>query len=86
MKMITYTYFVGCKDATLVMDNVDGKCCHQAELEEHDVVVGEPGDFHTMENAPQDGKGHDRCKLRVHQDLRQVTLRAIAVEHLPASL
>ena len=58
MKVIAYAYCDGHKDATLVMDNVDGKCYHRAELEEHDDVVGEPGEFYLMHVAPQDGKGN----------------------------
>ena len=51
VKVIAYAYFDGHKDATLVMDNGDGKYYHGAELEEHD-VVGEPGEFYLMHVAP----------------------------------
>ena len=41
---IAYAYFDWHKDETAVMDNVDGKCYQQAKLEEHDGVIGEPGE------------------------------------------
>ena len=57
IKVIAYAYLDEHEDATLFMDDVDRKY-YRAELEEHDDVVGELGEFYLMDVAPQDGKGN----------------------------
>jgi len=47
------------KDATLLTehDAQTGKYYHKTELQEHIVVVGEPGACHLTHVSPQDGRG-----------------------------
>lgn len=50
-------YVDGHKDATNVILQANGKYYRRVELEEHYVVVGEPGEFYLTHVSPEDGKG-----------------------------
>ena len=50
-------YIDGRKDATQVMVNKEDKCYRKTIVEEHYVVVGEPGAFYLTHVSPPDGKG-----------------------------
>ena len=49
-------YIDGRKDATQVMVNKEDKCYRKTIVEEHYVVVGEPGAFYLTHVSPPDGK------------------------------
>ena len=48
-------YIDGRKDATLVVTESDGKMYMQTDLEEHYVIVGEPGEFYLSHVTPETG-------------------------------
>ena len=50
-------YVDGRKVATMVMTQAEGESYRQTILEEHYVVVGEPGEFYLTHVTPDDGKG-----------------------------
>jgi len=58
-KFIDGIYIDGRKDATLLTehDAQTGKYYHKTELQEHFVVVGEPGACYLTHVSPQDGRG-----------------------------
>ena len=57
-KFIDGLYLDGRKDATLVMTKAPtGKCCLTTALEEHFVLVGEPGQYYLTHLSPPNGKG-----------------------------
>jgi len=58
-KFIDRIYIDGRKDAILLTehDAQTGKYYHKTELQEHIVVVGEPGACYLMHVSPQDGRG-----------------------------
>ena len=57
-KFVTGLYFDGRKDATQTMkEGPNGKMYRSIELEEHYVLVGEPGTYYLTHLSPADGKG-----------------------------
>ena len=48
---------MGKKDATLVLKEVDGKYSRKVEIEEHIVMVGQPGEFYLIHTNPDSGTG-----------------------------
>ena len=54
-------YVDGKKDATLVLKEVDGKYSRKVEIEEHIVMVGQPGEFYLIHTSPDSGTGLKHC-------------------------
>ena len=50
-------YVNGKKDATLVLKEVGGKYSRKVEIEEHIVMVGQPGEFYLIHTFPDSGTG-----------------------------
>ena len=50
-------YVDGRKDATLMTSELNGKSYRVKNLEEHYVIVGEPGEYYLSHVSPDDGKG-----------------------------
>ena len=62
-KLINGLYFDGRKDATLMMAKAPtGKSFITTELEEHYVLVGEPGGYYLTHLSPPNGKGRVLAK------------------------
>ena len=62
-KLINGLYFDGRKDATQMMAKAPtGKCFITTELEEHYVLVGEPGGYYLTHLSPPNGKGRVLAK------------------------
>ena len=57
LDLVDGVYVDGRKDATHVMLQVGEKYYHKVLLEEHYVVIGEPGEFYLNHVTPADGKG-----------------------------
>ena len=57
-KYVSGLYFDGRKDATQVMlKGPNGKMYRSTQLEEHYVLIGEPGTYYLTHLSPTDGKG-----------------------------
>ena len=57
-KYVSGLYFDGRKDATQVMlEGPNGKMYRSTQLEEHYVLIGEPGTYYLTHLSPTDGKG-----------------------------
>jgi len=55
--LINGFYIDGRKDATLMTKEINGRYHRHVELEEHYVIVGEPGEFYLSHVAPTSGSG-----------------------------
>ena len=56
-KIVDGIYIDGQKDATLVVTESDEKMYMRTDLEEHYVIVGEPGEFYLPHVTPETGAG-----------------------------
>lgn len=56
-QMVDGIYIDGKKDATMVTTEHNGKIYRRTDLEEHYVIVGEPGEFYLSHVSPETGTG-----------------------------